>query len=59
VLPLLAAVTIVAALLVTYPWEMLTLISAGYLALIPVSGRRRHCLCPPEEGMGGTGSCCA
>jgi CDP-diacylglycerol--serine O-phosphatidyltransferase len=37
VLPLLAAVTIVAALLVTYPWEMLTLISAGYLALIPVS----------------------
>ncbi|MDX1715729.1 MAG: phosphatidylcholine/phosphatidylserine synthase [Anderseniella sp.] len=38
VLPLLAAVTIVAALLVTYPWEMLTLISAGYLALIPVSG---------------------
>jgi CDP-diacylglycerol--serine O-phosphatidyltransferase len=38
VLPLLAAVSIVAALLVTYPWEMLTLISAGYLALIPVSG---------------------
>lgn len=37
VLPLLAAVTIVAALLVTYTWEMLTIISALYLALVPVS----------------------
>lgn len=37
VLPLLAAVTIVAALLVTYTWEMMTLIAAVYLALIPVS----------------------
>ena len=37
VLPLLAAVTIIAALLVTYTWEMLTLISAIYIVLIPVS----------------------
>lgn len=37
VLPLLAAVTIIAALLVTYPWQMLTLLAAIYLALIPVS----------------------
>jgi CDP-diacylglycerol--serine O-phosphatidyltransferase len=37
VLPLLAAVTIIVAMLVTYTWEMLTLVSAIYIALIPVS----------------------
>ncbi len=37
VLPLLAAVTILAALLVTYTWEVVTLFAAIYIVLIPVS----------------------
>ncbi len=37
VLPILAAVTILAALLVTNTWEVMTVASLTYLALIPVS----------------------
>jgi CDP-diacylglycerol---serine O-phosphatidyltransferase len=37
VLPLLAAVTILAVLLVTYTWEMVTLAAIIYIVLVPVS----------------------
>ncbi|MEO9875806.1 MAG: phosphatidylcholine/phosphatidylserine synthase [Anderseniella sp.] len=37
VLPILAAVTIIAALLVTYTWEMVTFAAFLYIAAIPVS----------------------
>ncbi len=37
VLPILAAVTIIAALLVTYTWEMVTFAAIAYIAAIPVS----------------------
>jgi CDP-diacylglycerol--serine O-phosphatidyltransferase len=37
VLPIMAAVTIIVALLVTYTWEMVTLAAFMYLAMIPVS----------------------
>ncbi len=37
VLPILAAVTIIAALLVTYTWEVVTFAAFAYIAAIPVS----------------------
>lgn len=37
VLPILAAVTIIVALLVTYTWEMVTFMALLYICLIPVS----------------------
>ena len=37
VLPILAAVTILAALLVTYTWEVVTFVAFTYIAAIPVS----------------------
>lgn len=37
VLPILAAVTIIAALLVTYTWEVVTFAAFLYIAVIPVS----------------------
>lgn len=42
VLPLLAAVGIIAALLVTYTWAMTTLAAVLYIALIPVSVVAHH-----------------
>jgi CDP-diacylglycerol--serine O-phosphatidyltransferase len=46
VLPVLAFAVLAVILLIAYPWECLTVISLGYLALIPVSLRayRRHML---------------
>jgi len=37
VLPIMAAVTIIAAMLVTYTWEMVTFAALLYIAMIPVS----------------------
>ena len=44
VLPVLGLAVLAVVLLIAYPWELLTVLSLGYLALLPVSLRsyRRH-----------------
>jgi len=44
VLPILILVVLTFFMLITYPWEMLTLLSIAYIAMIPVAIRswRRH-----------------
>lgn len=54
VLPIFVAVVVVAGLLFAYPFEMLTLVVASYLALIPLSAARYRKLEREHDAASGT-----